>query len=200
MISYPYSEEKRLLEQLRVGNHDAFAEIYHRYKLRLAGNLLRMLKSPELVEELLQELFVRVWVHRDQIDPEKPIKAYLFRIGENLIRDTFRRAAKDKKIQQYLFTAVSESYSHVEELLVASEARAELYQAIELLPPKRRKVFVLCKLEAKSYEEVGKLLKISTGTVNDHIRKANAFLRQYLTTHSNLGIVVLTGGIVYAIG
>ena len=124
LISYPHSDEKHLLEQLRAGNHDAFAEIYHRYKLRLAGNLLRMLKSPELVEELLQELFVRLWVRRKQIDPAQPIKAYLFRIGENLMRDTFRKAAKDKRMQQHLLTAVSEIYYHVEESLVSSETQA----------------------------------------------------------------------------
>src|SRR5690606_37778225 len=111
-------------------------------------------------EELLQELFVRLWINRQQIDPERSIKSYLFRIGENLIQDTFRRAAKDKRMQQHLLTAVSEAYSHVEELLISSETRTELYQAIELLPPKRRKVFILCKLESKSYEEVSKLLNI----------------------------------------
>lgn len=199
MISHVYNDERHLLEQLRAGDHGAFLAIYHRYKLRLAGNLLRVLKSHELAEELLQELFVRLWIHREQIDPEQSIKSYLFRIGENLIRDTFRRAAKDKRMQQHWLTAVSETYSHVEELLISSETKTELYQAIDLLPPKRRRVFILCKLESKSYEEVGKLLNISPGTVNDHIRKANSFLRRYLTTHADLGVLLVMSGMLYSI-
>ncbi|WP_262245935.1 RNA polymerase sigma factor [Parapedobacter soli] len=199
MISQNHSDERHLLEQLRAGDHDAFVEIYHRYKLRLAGNFLRILKSSELAEELLQELFVRLWIRREQIDPEQSIKSYLFRIGENLIRDTFRKAAKDKRIQQYLQTAVSGIYSHVEELLISSETRTELYHAIDLLPPKRREVFRLCKLESKSYEEVSQLLNISPGTVNDHIRKANSFLRQYLTTHAELGMLLVLNTILYGI-
>lgn len=199
LISQGHNEERHLLEQLRAGNHDAFVEIYHRYKLRLAGNFLRILKSPELAEELLQELFVRLWMRREQVDPEQSIKSYLFRIGENLIRDTFRKAAKDRVMQQHLLAAISETYSHVEESLISSETRTALHRAIDLLPPKRREVFILCKMESRSYEEVSKLLNISPGTVNDHIRKANSFLRQYLTTHAELGVLLVSSAMLYHI-
>jgi len=186
-----YMEDRDLLIQLREGDHAAFQTLYHRYKMRLAGNLLRILKSPEWVEEVLQDLFMRLWTHREQIDPERPIKAYLFRVAENLVRDMFRRAARDQRMQQHLLRAIGEVYTHVEEQLMSQELKEELRIAIELLPPKRKEVYVLCKLEAKSYEEVSQLLQISPGTVNDHIKKANAFLRQYLAQHSELGVALL---------
>src|SRR5690606_29445991 len=138
-------------------------------------------------------------MRREQVDPELSIKSYLFRIGENLIRDTFRKAAKDRVMQQHLLAAVSETYSHVEESLISSETRAELYHAIDLLPPKRREVFILCKMESRSYEEVSKLLNISTGTVNDHIRKANSFLRKYLTTHAELGVLLVSSAMLHGV-
>lgn len=191
MAAGQHMEDRDLLVQLRDGSHVAFQTLYHRYKMRLAGNLLRMLKSPEWVEEVLQDLFMRLWSHREQIDPERPIKAYLFRVAENLVRDMFRRAARDQRMQQHLLQAMSEAYLHVEERLISQELKEELRMAIELLPPKRREVYVLCKLEAKSYEEVSQLLHISSGTVNDHIKKANLFLRRYLAQHSELGIVLL---------
>ena len=102
-------------------------------------------------------------------------------------------------MQRHLLTVVSEVYSHVEESLIASEAKVELYRAIELLPPKRREVFILCKLESRSYDEVSKLLHISSGTVNDHIRKANNFLRQYLATHTDLGVLMVVNVMLYSI-
>ncbi|GGC17069.1 DNA-directed RNA polymerase sigma-70 factor [Parapedobacter defluvii] len=191
MAAGQHMEDRDLLVQLREGSHVAFQTLYHRYKMRLAGNLLRMLKSPEWVEEVLQDLFMRLWSHREQIDPERPIKAYLFRVAENLVRDMFRRAARDQRMQQHLLQAMSEAYFHVEERLISQELKEELRMAIELLPPKRREVYVLCKLEAKSYEEVSQLLHISSGTVNDHIKKANLFLRRYLAQHSELGIALL---------
>lgn len=186
-----HSEERALLQQLRNGDHAAFRVIYNQYKLRLAGGLLRMLKSPGLVEEVLQELFVRLWEHRDRIDVSRPIKAYLFTIGENLVRDTFRKVAKDKKLQENMLLAMDEMYWHVEERMVASEVKSELHRVIDLLPPKRRQVYKLCKLEEKSYEEVGRELKISPGTVNDHMKKANAFVKDYLTKHPEWGIPLL---------
>lgn len=150
-----------------------------------------MLKSPGLVEEVLQELFMRLWEHRERIDPSRPIKAYLFAIGENLVRDTFRRVAKDRKMREGMLQAMDEVYWHVEERIVAREIKSELYRVIDMLPPKRREVYKLFKLEAKSYEEIGRELKISTGTVNDHMKKANAFVKNYLANHPEWGIPIL---------
>ncbi len=191
MPDFDHSYECTLLQQLRDGDHAAFRTIYSQYKLRLAGGLLRMLKSPGLVEEVLQELFMRLWEHRERIDPSRPIKAYLFAIGENLVRDTFRRVAKDRKMREGMLQAMDEVYWHVEERIVAREIKSELYRVIDMLPPKRREVYKLFKLEAKSYEEIGRELKISTGTVNDHMKKANAFVKNYLANHPEWGIPIL---------
>ncbi len=176
-------EEREWLILLRGGSYSAFEFIYHRYKSRIAGAILRMLKDPDLVDDLLQELFVRLWEHRSTIDPDQSIKAYLFRVADNLVYDTFRRIAKDKRAQERIFGLMTEIGSETEDQFLAQEERRAIEAAIALLPPKRRKVFVLCKLESKSYEEVSSLLNISLSTVNDHIYKANQFLRQYLSNH-----------------
>jgi len=197
MVSGQHMEERDLLARLREGDHQAFQALYHRYKLRLAGSLLRMLKSPDWVEEVLQDLFMRLWVHRAEIDPERPIKAYLFRIAENLVRDVFRQTARSQQMQQELVHVMGHAYLHVEEQLLSSELAEELRIAIDLLPPKRREVYRLCKLESKSYEEVGQLLKISPGTINDHIKKANSFLRRHLAQHAELSGMLLVWCLLY---
>lgn len=190
----PEIEEKTVLLQLRRGSYRAFEWIYHRYKTRLAASMLRLLKSPDLVDDLLQELFVRLWEHRKSINPHQSIKAYLFRIAENLVYDAFRRLSKDKRLQDRLFRAMEGVEANIEEQLLVQEAREVIEAAIAMLPPKRRKVFMLCKMESKSYEEVSSLLNISPSTINDHIYKANQFLKQHLAdqTISLFGVVVLT--------
>lgn len=179
---FPYPDERELLIQLRAGSHKAFEAIYHRYKVRLASNLLRILKSPELVDDVLQELFTRLWACRRNIDPEQSIQAYLFRIASNLTCDTFRKLSRDKKMQERIYHSIAEAYSHIEERIFALENRETIYQTISLLPPKRREVFILCKLESKSYEEVSRLMNISHKTINDHIYKANQFLKDHFAT------------------
>ncbi|GGC17051.1 DNA-directed RNA polymerase sigma-70 factor [Parapedobacter defluvii] len=190
----PEIGEKAVLSQLRDGSYEAFEYIYHRYKVRLAASMLRLLKSTDLVDDLLQELFVRLWEHRESINPEQPIKAYLFRIAENLVYDTFRRLSKDRRLQDQLFHAMEEIGADIEKQFFMQEDRQAIEAVIAMLPPKRRQVFTLCKLESKSYEEVSSLLNISLSTVNDHIYKANQFLKQHLADHmvSLFSIVIQT--------
>lgn len=174
-------EERQLVAQLREGSYEAFEQIYHRYKAPVAVVMFRLLKSQTQVEDLVHDLFFKVWQHRLRIDPERPFSAYLFRIAENLVFDAFRKISKDKRIQADILESMSSpSVNQTEISYIAKENNKLLHEAIKLLPQKRREVFVLCKLEHKTYEEVSKTLNISLSTVNDHIYKANRFLKQYL--------------------
>ncbi|ANF52957.1 hypothetical protein A0O34_21595 [Chryseobacterium glaciei] len=168
--------EKELLLRLRDGDYSAFEIIYSNHKKKIAHRLLRLLNSGDLVEDVLQELFIRLWNNRKGIDIEKPIEAYLYRIATNLVNDYFREVSRNKKLAEELWYRISELYNPFEEVSQVS-ADSELFRSIDRLPEQRKKVFLLCKLERKSYSEVSRLLQISEAAVNDHITKANRFLR-----------------------
>lgn len=180
--------EKELLIRLRAGDKNAFEQLYHTYKERLAANLFNLLKSWDEVEEKLQELFVRIWENRQQIDTEKPFQAYLYRIAINLVNDYFRNLAKDKKLADQLWMHLSELYEP-DFLLAQIKTDEELMRIIEQLPPQRKNVFKLCKLEGKTYAEVSRMLCISQAAVNDHITKANKFL--YENFNKSIPLLVL---------
>lgn len=179
-------DEKNLLLRLRDGDSQAFEAVYHLYKRRLAGNLLRLLKSHDLVDDVLQELFAKLWQHRATINVDQPLKAYLFGIARNLTIDTFRRASREEQFRNHLLANFQEGYSHVEERMMPDERRALLEEAIAQMPPQRQRVFRLCKLEGKSYEEVAELLEISTATVNVHITKAHQQLHAFFNNRQHL--------------
>lgn len=183
--------ESELLLALKQGGHHAFNTIYDRYKIELSVKIIRMVKSEELAEELLQDLFMRLWTHREQIDPYKSVKAYLHQIAKNLVIDLLRRAAKEQHIHRQIIAATTELYEHVEQSLFKKENEAFLQQAIEQLPPQRRKIFVQCKLEGKSYKEVAEQYHISTNTVNDHIQKSTQTIREYLLKKPGFQLSVL---------
>ncbi len=174
------TEEYNLLLKLRNGDQLAFKNLMATYKSMLAKRILHILRSSEDTEDVLQELFVRVWLNRKKINPELPVKAYLFHIGENLIIDKIRKANREKRFVLAYKMESAEGYSHIEEDLYKKENRALLDQLIAQAPEKSRTVFRLCKLEGRSYEEVSKLLSISIATVNSHISKVNRMLRGYL--------------------
>ncbi len=186
MSSTSKNDEKDLLLRLRDGDDGAFAHIYHTYKNRLIANLLGLVKSPDLVEELMQELFLKLWEHRARIDVDKSIQAYLYKVARNLVYDTMRKAMRDRQLYRQLLYSLEEGYSHVEERIIASEYQEQLRKAIDLMPPQQRRVYTLCKLESKTYEEVATMLGISTGTVNVHIKKANAFLKSHFASNPGL--------------
>ncbi len=186
----PYDDEK-LLVKLREGDYRAFEQIYNRYSTPLGYRLLRLLKSETLAEELLQDLFLKVWEVRETIDISRPFKSYLYRIAQNMAIDLFRRAAREKELLSEIITGNSELYSHILEDIYQQENQELLNSAIALLPPQRRKVFILCKLEGRSSGEVAGLLNISKNTVNDHLQKAGIFLKSHLSSSSEAGFITI---------
>lgn len=196
MMSYPKLDEKEILFLLKSDDTQAFGELYSRYKVQIFCNIRRLVKSEDIAEELLQDVFVKVWDKRDLIDPEKSFRSYLFRIAENIVYDFFRKAARDKKLEAHLMSVATEFYSHIEENLYTKESALILNRAVEQLPPQRRKVFMLCKLEGRSYEEVSEMLGISTSTVNDHIVKASRSIKEYLFLSKDAALLLLIAAII----
>ncbi len=182
----PNIDEKDLLLKLREGDYRAFEALYDRYRIRLAANIHRLVKSEGLAEDLLQDLFMKVWETRAQLDAAKSFRSYLFRICENLVYDLFRRAARDKRMQEHFMQHRTEIYRHIEEGIAYKETAAQLEQAIASLPPQCRKVFELFKIEGKSYQEISELLGISVSTVNNHVARANRLLKAGLSGGSAL--------------
>ncbi len=187
-ISSP--DEKELLLLLKEGHERSFEEIYKLYSARLFGNIYKMVKEKSTAQEILQEVFVKLWNNRASIDPERSFRSYLFRIAENSVYDFFRKAARDRKMQARLIAAATEHYEHIEEMLLRKENNRVLQNAIDSLSPQRQQVFRLCKLEGKTYEEVGQQLGISASTISDHIVKANKAIREYLFEHMDLTILL----------
>lgn len=172
--------EKALLIALKNSDQAAFEQLYHRYKRPIYYNLHKLVHLREVAEELTQDTFLKVWQQRRILDVEKSFQAFLRRIAGNLAVDFYRRAAQDKKLREHLLNFATEHYDPVEIHMNLRENHTAIHVAMEKLPPRRREVFALCKLEGKSYAEAAQLLGISAGTVNDHIVKATKFLREEL--------------------
>lgn len=184
-------DEKELLLRLQNGDHAAFEKIYNAYYYNLTGHLLRLLKSKELASEVLQDTFFALWQHRDRIDTEQPIKAYLFRIATNNAYNIFKRASHDEKLKAYLYPIIEAGYEHIEANILRRENQELLHGILQKMPAKQREVYILCKLEDKSYQEVSALLNISVNTINTHIKRANLFFKTYISDHPDTFALLL---------
>ena len=183
-------DERELLSLLKQGNEQAFEKIYKSYSSRLFGNVFKMVKSETITQEILQDVFIKIWNNRASIDLDKSFRSYLFRIAENKVYDFFRKATRDKKIRAQLFAAATEGYEHIEEMIYKKENALHLQKAIDSLSPQRQQVFRLIKLDNKSYDEVSRLLGISVSTISDHIVKANKAIREFIFAHNDMTIIL----------
>jgi len=188
-ITSPH-DERELLSLLKQGNEQAFEKIYDSYSSRLFGNVFKMVKSETTTQEILQDVFIKIWLNRASIDLDKSFRSYLFRIAENQVYDFFRKASRDKKIQAQLFAAATEEYEHIETMIHKKENDLLLQKAIDSLSPQRQQIFRSIKLDNKSYEEVSRELGISVSTISDHIVKANKAIREFIFTHNEMTIIL----------
>lgn len=183
-------KEYELLVQLAKGNVSAFEKIYFIYSPKLFSNLVKLVKTHAVAQEILQDVFLKVWENHKIIDPEKSFRSYLYTIAENKAFDFFRKAARDKKLQDSLIAAATEGYEQIESELFCKENQRILEIALNTLPPQRQLVFRLSKIEDLSYEDISKKLGISSSTISDHIVKATKSIRIFFQKHPELFILL----------
>lgn len=180
MATTYHTDEKDLLLRLQGGDERAFADVYDQYSLTLHHIIMKMVHSEDAADDLLQDVFLRLWKYRKNIDPDKSFKGYLFITAKNTALKYLRHISIEKQVENYFAVTRSGQYSHVEESIQYKETNALLQQTLAKLPPQRRKVYALCKVQGMTYEQAASELGISTTTVRDHIVKANHFLKKEL--------------------
>ncbi len=190
-IVIPLGYEKELLSQVREGDVRAFERIYKSYSPRLYGSIFRIVKSVSVTEELLQDVFQRVWEHRKTIDVNLSFKSYLFTIARNLVYDYFNKASRQKLMERYLQAKEMNSSDAFRNQLEEKESEQLLEKAIHQLPPQRRLVYTLCKIEGRSYDDVSRALGISVSTISDHMVKAAKSIKAYYLSRALLYFIFL---------
>ncbi len=117
-----------------------------------------------------------------QLNSNLSLKAYIHRVSQNMISNILKRAAVDNKVRHLILKDYQMETEDLEEVSPQSIQEKLALEAIELLPPGRKAVFKMCKLEGKSYEQVAADLGISKGTVKDHMVKAIKTLRSTIAS------------------
>lgn len=172
-------EEHCLVPLISKGDREAFEEIYHRYHAALYRNILRFTKDTVATEDLVQDVFIRFWQKRSSIRADKSLAGWLFVISYHLSVNWLKHRLVETKAKQELALIPAESDS-----LFQYDRQMELLeQAILQLPPQKRKVLELCKLQGRSYKEAAREMNISTHTVKEYLSGAMKVVRDYSVTH-----------------
>lgn len=178
----PVTSEKELLLKLKDGDEVAFNQLYHLYARRLASKLIYLLKSEELAQDVLQDVFMKIWLNRETIEPELSFGALVHKMAANFSKNEFRRNLNDEVARSQVNQDLG--YNPIEDADNSSQAKALLEMALGKLTPRQREIYVMHKLEGRSYQEISDLLKISTSAINQHIQSATKQLRLVLKSKS----------------
>lgn len=181
------SEENKLLVRSFInGDEKAFESLFGQYHRRLYGFLYSLLKSKEDAEEIVQDTFVKIWENRHRFREEYTFDAFLFKIAKNSFLNYNRKKLNTKVFQEQYRLAFELTQNTTEDYLIFKETREIVDAIINEMPPKRREIFILQKVDGLSRKEIAEKLGISVITVDSHLMKANTELRENLKKYSLL--------------
>ncbi|SJZ39878.1 RNA polymerase sigma-70 factor, ECF subfamily [Chitinophaga eiseniae] len=184
------NEEAVLLQRLQQGDTEAYIALYNQYYPSLYTYILHFINIPELAEDALQEVFIKIWEIRERINPELSFSGYLYRITRNHVFKRLKKISADTALRLQAMQELQHQTEDADTQLLWKQYESLLRQAIAQLPPQRQKVFRLCREESKSYEEVAVELGISRNTVKEHMVLAMKSIKFFFYTNTD-GILPL---------
>lgn len=189
--------ETELLQMISQGDEKAFATVFDYYRNKIYGVALKLTHSTTVAEEIVEDVFLKIWSRRATLDEIENFSAYLFTIARNETYKILKQIAKNYKI--VLLTESNESVAHnnTEDYVINKEFTSLLQKAIERLPQQQKQVYKLMKEEDLKRGEVAELLHLQPETVKFHLAQAMKNIRTYCMLHLNIfiGLTILVSAL-----
>jgi RNA polymerase sigma-70 factor (family 1) len=188
----PY-QERELLSRIAQSDEAAFTEIFHHFSPRIWMFVVKKAKSESIAEEIVQEVFLKLWVKKETAADIENLSSFLYTMAANKLYDHFKKVAGDSKKLENLWLQVQQAATSnpVEEALDFRESMHLINQAIEQLPPQRKKIYLLNRMEGFSYEEIAQQLNISKSTVSNQLVEATKFIREYVKGNGGAAVIFM---------
>ena len=174
------TQDAELVVRLQQDEVNAFDTLYWKYHQAVYRNIFKFVKEQIVTEDILQEVFAKLWEKRKEINASQSVAGWLFVISFNLSVDYVRKRLREQTIHKELLNLDFDDNYSLDRKGIYEEQYQLLEKAIANLSPKKRKIVTLCKLEGKTYDEVAEELKISRNTVKEHLSIAMVKLNDYI--------------------
>lgn len=189
---FTYTDQE-LLQRITESDQEAFNQLFSQYRDRLFYYLQKITKSNEIAEEIVLDVFLKIWTGRAILPEIDNFEAFLFRVARNKALDFLRKVKKSRLRQLELWdhlqaTADTET---ADQNMLLEETNASIQDAIAKLSPKRKKVFLLSRENGLTYEQIGKKLNLSTHTVRNHLAASLKFIRAHINTEISWLVIFL---------
>ena len=183
LIAALLDNENELLLQVAEGDERAFRQLFDHYWNKIYSVALTLTKSIALSEEIVQDVFLKIWLKREQLPSVERFDSFLFTVAKNHIYNELRKKTIEQPFVEHLEQHFLESSALPEQMMLLKETKQLIDKAVQQLPDQQRAVFELSRNEGLDYNAIADQLGISRSTVKNHMTKALQFLRQYLNAH-----------------
>lgn len=186
------AKERKWVIDLTKSDQEAFRNLFREYAKRIFVFARGYLKSNEEAEEVVQEVFIKIWNVRASINTELSFKSYLFKITYNYIRELFLKKARENSYKNDILDSAIDFDTRTEEKIDYQSLLELVEQLIDRLPPRQKEIIILRKKHGLPVKEIAELLDISHRTVEKHLSEALKTLKTELSEEHIAGLLFLS--------
>jgi RNA polymerase sigma-70 factor (family 1) len=183
-------EEKELLAMVAGGDADAFRVLYDQYYQKIYNLGMHLTRSEILSEEIVQDVFIKLWEKRSMLTGINYFNAWLRTIARNTTTDYLRSLSAERLGLAKLAAQPKENNESTQNIAANREYDQVLYAAIKRLSPQQEKVYRLSREQGMKQQEIAKLLGISIYTVKEYMKLALRSIRGYLDDHIDIAVLL----------
>lgn len=183
--------EEELLGKVAQGDEKSFAVLFHCYRNKIYSVAFRLTESTFLAEEVVQDIFLKLWLKKDTLTEIKDFENYLFIMARNHVFSALKRSARQQSLVDDLILEMPSSENSTYNKIINQEYEQILQQAVDSLSPQQKQIYILSKEQELKREEIAKLLHISSETVKTHLSRALRHIRAYSMSKLEIQISLL---------
>ncbi|KAF0237012.1 MAG: RNA polymerase sigma-70 factor expansion family [Prolixibacteraceae bacterium] len=184
MKSFESISDSELAGKVKTGEKKAYQELFERYAPRISRFSLSYLKNNADAEELVQDVFLKIWEKRDNLDQSKNIKAFIFKVAVNTIYDFIRHKNIENAFSDFVRSNSETSSNNTWHTVIFDEMQENLQKLVAQLPEQQQKIFQLSREEGLTSKEIAVKLNLSKRTVENHLYRAVSFLKENFKSES----------------
>ena len=186
-----FIDEADLLRRVSDGDRKAFTILYSRYLNQLYRYIYLFTKSKVTSEEIVQNIFIKIWTNRQVLKNITSFKGYLYRSAKNLLLDEIRKNQVQTKVHLTLKPKTEESHEESDAVIIYNQYYQIAQDAINLLPEKRKQIVELRIKHHLTLDEIAEELSISKGVVKKQLYAGFSFIKAYLRKHAEIEHYIL---------
>jgi RNA polymerase sigma-70 factor (ECF subfamily) len=183
--------DAKLTYLIKTGVKEAFHELFERYARRIYLFALSYLKNEQDAEELVQDVFLKIWEKRESLDKSKNIKSFVFKVAVNTMYDFIRRKNIESAYNEFASANFQTHPDSTWHQVIFDEMINNLDILVKQMPSEQQKIFRLSREDGLTSEEIARKLNLSKRTIENQLYRAIAFLKKHFRTDSLFAVLFL---------